>query len=210
MIEFTPDVKPYMDEEDIRIIESVLLNFKKDHLDVLEWGSGGSTLYFPRFLSSQGISYTWTSIEHNKSWFETVLKAVEGIPHVRLNLVRFDGPGRKLRKIPMKEYIEWPRRLNQRYDLILVDGRKRQECLLEAPRHLKPGGLVLLHDAQRKRYHRAFRIYPYSRFLGYRIWIGGLKAPQADIRLKNYINYFYYAYIYYLYERLRRLFTKAF
>ncbi|MFN8076497.1 MAG: hypothetical protein U0Q15_13920 [Kineosporiaceae bacterium] len=38
------------------------------------------------------------------------------------------------------------------FDLVLVDGRAREEALRRALRRTRPGGMVLLDDAQRERY----------------------------------------------------------
>ncbi len=105
----------------------------------------------------------------------------------------------------MREYVEFPLRFGEKFDFILVDGRKRRSCLETARKLLKEEGIVILHDAQRKRYHRAFRLYPYRRFLGYRVWMGSLKNPTLSQKVKNSLNYLYYAGPYYIFDRFRRI-----
>jgi predicted O-methyltransferase YrrM len=39
------------------------------------------------------------------------------------------------------------------FDVALVDGRARTHCLRKAFRLVRPGGVVILHDAQREEYH---------------------------------------------------------
>src|SRR5689334_18724377 len=38
-------------------------------VDVLEWGTGRSTLYFTGALEQRGLLGTWLSIEHNRGFF---------------------------------------------------------------------------------------------------------------------------------------------
>lgn len=141
-------------------------------VNVLEWGAGGSTVYFTRFLAGLGVNYTWTSVEHDIQW----AKALE--PHLdtafaQVCLFTCDGDPRQNRKLPMDDYVNFPRSLHRQWDLILVDGRRRRRCLLEAPRCLQPHGVCLLHDAERVYYHCAMEVFPIRRFLaGTRLWAG--------------------------------------
>ncbi|MBA2849727.1 class I SAM-dependent methyltransferase [Thermosulfuriphilus ammonigenes] len=204
-MELSLKTRPYMDDEDVALIEKALLFLKKRHLNILEWGCGGSTIYFPQFLAQRGIDCRWVSVEHNKDWFEAVARVTGALPQVEIHLVRFDGRGKELKRTSMREYVEFPLRFGKKFDFILVDGRKRHACLETARKLLKEEGIVILHDAQRKRYHRAFRLYPYRRFLGYRVWMGSLKNPSLGQKVKNSLNYFYYAGPYYIFDRFRRI-----
>ena len=56
----------YMNPGEISTIESYL---KKDDI-MLEWGAGGSTLHFSELVKE------YHSIEHDKKWYEKVLKDI--------------------------------------------------------------------------------------------------------------------------------------
>ena len=53
---------PMMHEKEYGYIESYL----KNDMTMLEWGSGGSTLYFPKFVES------YHSIEHDQGWYDKI------------------------------------------------------------------------------------------------------------------------------------------
>ncbi len=76
------------------------------------------------------------------------------------------------RRVDMESYIEYPRSLRDRFDIIFVDGRKRRRCLVEAASLLKEEGVVLLHDAYREYYQCAFELFRSNRMLGEILWIG--------------------------------------
>jgi len=180
----------------IRILEQELQKLGKSHLDILEWGSGGSTVYFPVFLNDKGISCTWTSVEHSHEWFDRVVKELDGNANITVNLVEYSGDNVSLQKIDMNRYIKFPASLGHKYDFILVDGRKRYKCLLEASRLLKPDGVVILHDAHRHPYYAGFEPYNDGRFLDYRLWRGSLRRISFWTRMANTLNYIGYRYLY--------------
>ena len=53
---------PWMSQSEIQTIEKYL----KPEFTMLEWGSGGSTLYFPKFVRK------YYSIEHDMSWYDNI------------------------------------------------------------------------------------------------------------------------------------------
>jgi len=166
-------MKPLMSEEDIKSVEKELLKF--DTLDVLEWGSGGSTVYFSNILDSKFIPFLWESIEYDVDWYIKVLKYIGPVNDVRLHLfdeeVLRNDDRRALRNVPMNEYVKFPKRLGKKFDVIFVDGRKRRRDLL------KPDGIVILHDAKREYYHCAMDKYD-GEYLSRMLWKGKLKKSQ--------------------------------
>ncbi|MBX3385409.1 MAG: class I SAM-dependent methyltransferase [Phycisphaeraceae bacterium] len=122
---------------------------------MLEWGMGGSTAFFAEHLPP-GASLT--SVEHHKGWFDHVHAALADRPNVRLFL-REPANGREILANATAEEDD-PTHLHdyihavdgERFDVILVDGYARGECLLHARSLLNPGGVIFLHDAQRPWY----------------------------------------------------------
>lgn len=183
-------MKPMMTESDMKTIERILDAYPS--VSVLEWGSGGSTVYFPNYLRKNNTPYSWLSIEYNTAWYQKISAATENDPHTEIVLFDTGNAHVKQRENPMDEYVAYPSTLGKTFDVILIDGRKRRRCILEAKQLLNPNGVVLLHDAQRRYYHCAFDAYPYSRMITKHIWSGKQEAPSIAIRLSNWCRYWYF------------------
>jgi hypothetical protein len=114
-------------------------------LRVLEWGPGHSTEVIHDELG--GFS-TILSIEHQKSFAD---RAAAAHPYAQT----IHAP---VRDYGASDYSVYPGLTGEAlFDVIFVDGRRRAECLLMALDYLAPGGIVLLHDAQRPHYQPAVR-----------------------------------------------------
>lgn len=179
---------PYMPIADIRALETVLLELPAHRrLRIFEYGSGGSSIHFPRFLRERGLCFIWFSLEHDPEWADWVCRGLEKhalhdvhlllttVPHVaparlnrtahRRNMVK-DG-----RRFDYGAYTETPGRIFRGYDLILVDGRDRKRCLETAIPLLRPGGFVAFHDAQRDYYRCALERHPEGTFRTPKLWV---------------------------------------
>lgn len=130
------------------------------NMRVLEYGSGGSTVW----LARQGVQLI--SLEHNETWYQIVRQRLieerlgvtflheppDDTPQER----RFHGQHRKSYKSYVLRGVAQAERLfGGTLDLLLVDGRSRVACVILAGGLVRPGGLLVLDDAQRKRYHEA-------------------------------------------------------
>lgn len=122
------------------------INFLKDFLSqntslkVLEFGSGASTVWLSRFTANL------VSIEHHPDWYDTVKSTLTGDSTCQ---------SVDLRLLPLPYYSVCDEFSDEYFDLIIVDGRDRIKCLESAIRILKPGGVLILDDAQRERYDKA-------------------------------------------------------
>lgn len=117
----------------------VLKEFKPKR--VLEWGSGKSTYTLAKACD------TVDSVEHNPSWVKSDFPS---------NVNQMFEPDLQLYFLTTGRYDD--------YDLIFIDGRKRNECLKHAHSVLKDGGIVMLHDAERERYQEGVKSYVYNIF----------------------------------------------
>jgi len=138
---------PYLDPHDLQAIEHIL-KFGRPR-DCLEWGSGGSTVYFPnkfRFIKS------WLSYEHDPGWYHVVRKQVS--KKVELKLVS------------LNDYVFDVFKRKKRFDFIFIDGILRGSCLLAGSLLIKKrvGGCVL-HDTGRSEYHRWFSVFRFKKQL---------------------------------------------
>jgi hypothetical protein len=126
---------PMMDPPEVAAMRA-LIEERRPHR-VLEFGSGGSTLYWP----AEFPDLQWDAVEHNPSY---------------ANAIRARLPkNASLRLIDFPDYY----RVSGKYDLVIVDGRERLHCLDAARWLVKDGGAVLLHDAGRERYAPARDYY---------------------------------------------------
>ena len=176
---------PYLKFREIEIFNEILKKLKPS--SILEWGAGFSTLQFPGLLD---YPFKWRSIEHDEEWYLQLLEMNQN-PDVEIILKKHnqhpysDEHGDGSYK-DFADYIEAPDD-GRKYDFIIIDGRARNECLLKAMKIINEGGIILLHDANRKRYHTFLNKFKYSAiFLDYRhsaggIWIGSNSRDLAEI-----------------------------
>lgn len=106
---------------------------------VFEYGAGASTIWLARHAANI------TSVEHHAEWHQRLTKEVARFANIRLHHRELDGDA----------YIGAIEAADGPFDLIVVDGRRRIECLARAIPHLAPGGIILLDDSGRGRYRHA-------------------------------------------------------
>jgi hypothetical protein len=123
---------------------------------MLEWGSGGSTVWLlERLAPGQNL----VSVEHDAAWASSVQSAV-GMKH-DWKLVVFDC----LREAPLTNATpaeECPAELHHyicppgvdlgSFDVFLIDGVARAACLTNVLLNAKRGATVFLHDCHRRWY----------------------------------------------------------
>ena len=103
---------------------------------MLEFGSGRSTLWFARRLS------TVVSVEHDPVWYNLVDGMIkEAQVHNVIYLKKsIDGSPAEYSQVPLQ--FE-----NNSLDIVLVDGRLRDLCANACLPKIKPGGLLVLDNA---------------------------------------------------------------
>ena len=143
-----------------------------DHLDdhlndlsgeavVLEWGSGASTAWLAK------RSKKVYSLEHDVEWAEITKQLISDYKNVKLITIPPDTkidmfesqyisnkPGH--RGLNFKSYVNAINKIDEKFDLIAIDGRCRSACLKLTLSKLKPNGIVLFDDSKRDRYQKAF------------------------------------------------------
>jgi len=134
-------------------------------INVFEYGSGYSTIYFSKLVNKI------TSIEYNTEWFEKIGTKLNTISNVELSYVLLD-----------KNYssaIEDITPKKQKYEFIIIDGRKRVECAKKAIKYFTPDGILLLDDSNRERYKDVFRFYLKNGFR--ELTFSGIKPNGLEI-----------------------------
>lgn len=161
------DEWPWLSFPAIEFLEKYL---KPEHR-VFEFGGGGSTLFF-----AKRVAFLAT-VENNKGWFSDLEKIVaeRGFKNWQGHFV---GPEKIANGQPRDasrpedfataspgeadhSYEKYAKTIHlfpeSSFDLILVDGRSRVSCVAESLVHLKKGGLLILDNAERSYYLRAFK-----------------------------------------------------
>jgi len=157
---------PAMWLNEIEYIEKLLLEQAKkfESINILEWGSGRSTVYFSKFLKNNNVKFTWTAIENFIPWHDIVNSKIfdEGISETtKCFLKSATCEERKdiQETLDMSEFLNFPCSLGKNFNLILIDARRRSECLENAVSLLAPEGVVVLHDAERETCNSALNLY---------------------------------------------------
>jgi predicted O-methyltransferase YrrM len=96
---------------------------------VFEFGSGMSTLWFAERCKDV------VSVESNPEWYQTMSRKTEGFQNARL--VFADSK---------ETYVGAIAKAGGLFDLILVDGLYREECLDLARTYLSPGGVLIVDN----------------------------------------------------------------
>jgi predicted O-methyltransferase YrrM len=136
---------------------------------MLEWGAGGSTAAFLRDVRTLR---ELVSVEHNVKWYERVRSEIDDArlrlmlrppsnqePDVTLDVEahRAWAAEAEQDRVVLSAYIDVPERLGGTFDCVFVDGRARRFCLEAGFSALRPGGLLILHDAQRPEYETTIK-----------------------------------------------------
>jgi predicted O-methyltransferase YrrM len=170
---------PWMTESEIRFVECAFASVQPKR--VLEWGAGASTFWFSTLLKQTiGQPELWLSVEHDREWAERVSRRNENNwLHIAYAAPNSEKPV-AWNMADYRDYLERPSE-DGPYDLILVDGRARSACLSVTRTLLRPGGLVLLHDANRPHYLPALLRWP-QRVVhrDWRLWAGGVAALAQE------------------------------
>jgi predicted O-methyltransferase YrrM len=124
--------EPWLTPQAIRLLEGWL----KPTDMVLEFGSGRSTMWIA------GRVNTMVSVEHNPLWYERVDASLkeQQLHHVLYLKKSIVGNPAEYALVPGQ--FE-----NNSLDVVLVDGRLRDECANACLPKLKPGGLLILDNA---------------------------------------------------------------
>lgn len=130
-VDFQGNPIPWMTYPFICFIERRLKTISPS---ILEFGSGASTLWWAKYGNSV------LAIEHDEAWFNKV----------RTNLP--SNASIQLVKLNADDYESFPTRLGKSFEIIVVDGRRRNECMKEALKYISPNGIIILDNSDRERY----------------------------------------------------------
>ncbi|MEP7323363.1 MAG: hypothetical protein ABI761_15670 [Saprospiraceae bacterium] len=141
-------------------------SYLNENMFVFEWGSGGSTIYFANRVKKV------ISIEHSIEWYEKVSNTIgyekikncdyfliepqkssiaQFLPYGSYTYVSktFKEHSNLLFKKYVRKIDEYP---DEKFDLIMIDGRSRAACINHAVKKVKKGGYLLLDNSERDIY----------------------------------------------------------
>lgn len=159
---------PNMTGKEVNIVKYILSQLKNKEITVFEWGMGSSTIYFTNYLRSIGKNFRWFAIDNNREWFDKISDKVKNynLQGINLYLREFvvfwekTGGNFCIRGKNELDYINFPKTLPDKFDVLLIDGRFRRLCLEVAKEVVMDDGIIILHDAHRPHYQRGLSEFP--------------------------------------------------
>jgi hypothetical protein len=108
---------------------------------IFEFGSGNSTEFWARNCASI------YSVEYDRQWYNLILPTIPSNAKLYFCELEQDGAYCRYAAIP-----------NRKFEVIVIDGRDRVNCLINSLEYLTPDGVIVLDDSDRERYQPAFEI----------------------------------------------------
>lgn len=201
---------PAQTKKEIKIFKLVLNSlFKSKKIRVFEWGSGFSSIYFSEYLKNKGVDFEWHSVDNNREWNKKVQSMIldkKLEKNLKIYIEEFspfwEKPGGDI--IPPhcgvlspkldseKMYIDCPKRVGGKFDLIFIDARFRRRCIQIAKEVVATDGVVILHDAQKDHYQVGLEVFKHGEFFKSgkwgllqkeenKIWVGGMGENSSII-----------------------------
>lgn len=122
-------------------------------MHMFEYGSGNSTLFYSDKVASV------VSVEHNMSWFE---KVKGELPiNAKLFYCELAAGG---------EYSKFAFSQNEKFDIVVVDGRDRVNCCINGVKALNDQGVLVLDDSEREKYTLGVKFFKDSGFKSVEFW----------------------------------------
>ncbi|MCX7636821.1 MAG: hypothetical protein N2044_03145 [Cyclobacteriaceae bacterium] len=165
MLPWYNEPTPWLTPAAVEILDELITR----EMTGFEFGSGKSTL----FLAAR--SRQLVSVEHDAAWFEVVRNELSkrNFTNVQYHLILPDP--NQTYTLPQNSYDDYvlPAGNNEafiqyyssirnypdeHFDYILVDGRARTNCVMEAIPKLKPDGFLILDNAERVRYRHVHEL----------------------------------------------------
>jgi tRNA A58 N-methylase Trm61 len=143
-------------------------------MDVFEFGSGNSSLYFA------GKASTVHSVEHDKDWFSTIKEQLP--PNAKITFSE-----------SMEEYESVIVKESKKFNIVIVDGIRRNECLKVALECLTADGVIILDDSNRSEYEQGREVVQAEGFKQLDFWGVGpgsieFKSTTIYYRAGNCLN----------------------
>jgi hypothetical protein len=104
-------------------------------MNIFEYGSGNSTLWYAKHVNSV------VSVEHDKLWFEKIKNTMPTNVNIYYEKLIYG-----------KKYSTFSKNIGRKFDIVIVDGRDRVNCLKSAVSSITNNGVIILDDSERENY----------------------------------------------------------
>lgn len=122
-------------------------NRLNERMAVFEYGSGNSTIWWASHVDRV------VSCEHEKHWYLKMKRVIpDNVDYLHVEC------------IAKGEYSRVISRYSQKFDIIVIDGRDRVSCVLNAVPALKEGGVIVWDNSDREQYGRGYEFLLRSGF----------------------------------------------
>ncbi len=140
-----------------------MINFFKERLSkemsIFEFGSGNSTLFFSKYVKKI------ITVEHDKKWYDYIKNNMPENVQIIYKELEYGG-----------EYSKTAQKQNEKFDVILVDGRDRVNCAINSFEKLKESGVIIVDDMFREKYEL---LYSFFREKGFKdLTLSGISPGQ--------------------------------
>lgn len=122
-------------------------------MHIFEWGSGGSTVYYSKRCREL------VSVEHDAIWFEKVRNKLGENTNIIYQLIPpengfgYRSSDRNYKGLSFEKYCKYVLIFPDNYfDLVVVDGRARNDCIRFGMEKVKSGGFLMLDNSERNIY----------------------------------------------------------
>ena len=140
--------------------EKFLQTILKKDMIVFEYGAGSSTLYFAKRVNQV------FSIEHDINWFEQIQQTFDkqSINNIICQLIEPEFLDKNITSeyISMhnlyknKSFESYVKSIevfpDEKFDVVMIDGRARTSCIKLAKNKIKKGGYLIVDNSERKYY----------------------------------------------------------
>lgn len=128
------------------------IDFIKDRIktshSMFEFGSGNSTFFYAKRAGKV------VSVEHDKAWFDKIYSDKPQNSEMIFCELEDDG-----------KYCRMAGSFNEKFHIIIVDGRDRANCCKQSLSALTDDGVIILDDSERPQYQEAIA---YMKQAGYK------------------------------------------
>lgn len=128
------------DNNPIPWVSYSFIDFIKERLNqkhkIFEFGSGNSTFFYSKYAEKV------VSVEHNKEWFDKIINSKpENVELLYCELVANGN------------YCCTPVTMQEKFDIIIVDGRDRVNCCKQSTKAITESGVIVLDDSEKESYN---------------------------------------------------------
>ncbi len=125
----------------------------KTSFDVFEYGCGNSTIWYSRKVNSI------TSVENDKDWYEKIKKRLPGNAAMVYKELKYGG-----------EYSSEVTRQEKQFDIIIIDGRDRENSVRNSIQKLKKDGVIIFDNSELDQYQSAVKHLSENQFKQIAFW----------------------------------------